>query len=107
MVRSAFMAVRSCKVTCRDAQDVEHSVDVTAESRFEAVAQAWRIFGESEWNVDGGRPPSFFVVKVKHPEIEHKVRTQDFEKWLAATPKSPAEMALKRRLTQLLGRQIT
>jgi hypothetical protein len=101
------MAVRSCRVTCRDAHGFEHSVDVTAETLFEAVAQAWRIFGESEWNADGGRPPSVFVVKVKQPEIEHPVRTEDFEKWLAAAPKSPAEMALKRRLTQLMGRQIT
>lgn len=54
---------------------MEHSVDVTAQSLFEAVAQAWRIFGESEWHGDGGRPPSVFVVKVKRPEIEHKVRT--------------------------------
>jgi hypothetical protein len=77
---------------------------VTAETLFEAVAQARRIFGESEWNADGGRPPSVFVVKVKHPEIEHKVRTQDFENWLAAPPKSPAEMALKNRLRKILER---
>jgi hypothetical protein len=81
------MAVWSCKVTCRDAQGIEHSVDVTAETLYEAVAQAWRIFGESEWNADGGRPPSVFVVRVKRPEIEHKVRTQDFESWLGAAPK--------------------
>ncbi len=98
------MAVRSCKVSCRDAQGVEHSVDVTAESLFEAVAQAWRIFGENEWNADGGRPPSLFVVRVKQPEIEHKVRAQDFENWLAAATKSPAEMALKERLRKVLGR---
>ena len=99
------MAVRSCRVICRDAQGIEHSVDVTAEPLYEAVAQAWRTFAESEWNVDGGKPPSFFVVKVKHPEIEHKVRTQDFENWLASAPKSPAEMALKNRLRKILGSQ--
>ena len=98
------MAVRSCRVTCRDAQGIEHTVDVTAESLFEAVAQAWRIFGESEWNADSGRPPSVFVVRVKHPEIEHKVRAQDFENWLAAPAKSPAEMALKNRLRNILRR---
>jgi hypothetical protein len=98
------MAVRSCRVTCRDAQGIEHSVDVTAENLFEAVAQAWRIFGENEWNEDGGRPPSVFVVRAKQPEIEHKVRTQDFENWLASAPKSPAEMALKNRLRKVLGR---
>jgi len=83
---------------------LKHSVDVTAESLFEAVAQEWRIFGENEWNADGRRPPSVFVVRVKQPEIEHKVRAQDFENWLAAPAKSPAEMALKNRLRKVLGR---
>ena len=98
------MAVRSCKVTCRDAQGIEHSVDVTAETLYEAVAQAWRILGENEWNAEGGRRPSVFVVKVKQPEIEHRVRAEDFEKWLASAPKSPAEMALKDRLRKILER---
>jgi hypothetical protein len=57
----------------------------------EAVAEAWRIFAESEWNAHGRRPPLLFVVKVKHPEIEDKLRIQDFETWLAAAPESPAE----------------
>ena len=98
------MVVRSCRVTCRDAQGVEHSVEVTAQRLYEAVAQAWRILRENEWNADGGRSPSIFVVKDKQPEIEHTVRTQDFENWLAAAPKSPAEMALKNRLRKILER---
>jgi len=32
MPRATFMAVRSCRVTCRDSQGIEHSVDVTAET---------------------------------------------------------------------------
>jgi hypothetical protein len=72
---------------------------------YEAVAQAWRILGENEWNADGGRPPSSFVVRVKQPEVEHKVQTRDFENWLASAPKSPAEMALKNRLRKILGSQ--
>ena len=98
------MAVRSCRVTCQHAQGIEHSVEVTAQTLYEAVAQAWRVFGDCEWHGDGGRPPSVFVVRVKQPEVEHKVRTQDFENWLAAAPKSPAEMALKNRLRKVLGR---
>jgi hypothetical protein len=99
------MALRSCRVSCRDAQGIEHSVEVTAQTLFEAVAQAWRILGDSEWHSDGGRPPSLFVVRVKQPEIEHKVRIQDFENWLAAAPKSPVEMALKSRLRKIVGRE--
>jgi len=48
----------------------------------------------------GRTPPT---VKVKQPETEHTVRVQDFERWLKSTPRSPAEMALKTRLRELLG----
>src|SRR5712692_3494733 len=44
------MAVRACKVTYRDAQGVEHTVQVTAQSLFEAVAQALRVFREHDWS---------------------------------------------------------
>jgi hypothetical protein len=43
------------------------------------------------------------LVKVKHPEIEHTARVQDFERWLEASPRSPAERILKNRLRELLG----
>jgi hypothetical protein len=56
------------------------------------------------WKAGGDRLSSSYV---KQPEIEHRMRAEDFEKWLAASPKSPAVMALKRQLTQLLGCQIT
>jgi hypothetical protein len=40
---------------------------------------------------------------VKHPEIEHVVRVQDFERWLEASPRSPAELALKNRMREFLA----
>jgi len=61
-------------------------------------------FGRRRLDPDAGRCPYVFVVRVKQPEIEHKVRAQDFENWLAAPAKSPAEMALKNRLRKMLGR---
>ena len=57
----------------------------------------WRLLAER----DGQTPIS---VKVKHPEIEHTVRVQDFERWLETTPRSPAEMILKNRLRELLAK---
>jgi hypothetical protein len=43
-------------------------------------------------------------VSVKQPEIEHTVRVRDFENWLESAGRSPAEMALKSRLRELLSR---
>lgn len=51
-----------------------------------------------------GRGQTPLSVKVKQPEAEHTVRVQDFERWLEATPRSPAEMILKSRLRELVAK---
>lgn len=98
------MAVRSCRVTCRDPQGVEHTVQVTAQSLFEAVAQALHIFREHDWSDDPSSGSGSVVVTIKTAEVEHRVRIRDFQRWLESAPRSPAEMALKRRLREILGR---
>ena len=72
--------------------------------RHEAVAQALRIFRDNEWVEDLGRGQTPISVKVKSRKIEHTVRVQDFERWLEASPRSPAEMILKNRLRELLAK---
>lgn len=98
------MAVRACRVTCRDAQGVEHTVQVTAQSLFEAVAQALRVFREHDWSDEPNSGSASVAVTIKPAEVEHRVRIKDFQSWLASAPKSPAEMALKRRLREILER---
>jgi hypothetical protein len=98
------MAIKSCRVICTDSNGVDHWVDVTAETLYEAVAQALRLFRDNEWTSDAERVPSLVTVRVKQPVMEHRVRTRDFETWLDAAPKSPAEMVLKNRLRKLLNR---
>jgi len=97
------MALKTCKVSCVDLRGVEHATEVSADSLYEAVAQALRIFRDNEWVEGLGRGQTPISVKVKHPEIEHTVRVQDFERWLETTPRSPAEMILKNRLRELLA----
>jgi hypothetical protein len=97
------MAVRTCTVSCRDVQSVEHSVQVTERSLYEAVAQALRLFREDDWAEASERGPSTVVVSIRQPEVEHRVRIKDFENWLDSAGKSPAEMALKSRLRDIIG----
>jgi hypothetical protein len=98
------MAVRACKVTCRDSRGIEHAVEVTAESLYHAVAHALRVFREDDWTESPERGPSTLVVRIKQPETEHLVRVRDFHGWLDSSAKSPAEMALKNRLHDILRR---
>jgi hypothetical protein len=89
---------------CFNLKEVKHTVEVSAGSVYEAVALTLRIFRDNEWVEDLGRGQTPITVKVKHPEIEHTVRVQDFERWLEASPRSPAEMILKNRLRELLAK---
>jgi hypothetical protein len=92
------------RVSCRDAQGVEHTVQVTAQSLYEAVAQALRVFREDAWSDDPNRGAASVVVTINQPQVEHRVRIKDFENWLDLAGKSPAEMALKSRLRDIVGR---
>lgn len=96
------MAVKTCRVTCTDSRGTAHSVEVTAQTLYGAVAQALRIFRENDWTDGAQRLPPEVTVRIKQAELEHTVRTRDFEKWLESTPRSPAEMALRNRLRTLL-----
>jgi hypothetical protein len=98
------VALKTCKVSCTDLRGVEHAGEVSAGSVYEAVAQALRIFLDNEWVEDIGRGQTRISVKVKHPEIEHTVRVQDFEPWLETAPRSPAEMLFKNRLREILAK---
>jgi hypothetical protein len=100
------VALKTCKVSCFDLMQVEHTVEVSAGSVYEALAQALRIFPDNEWVDDIGYCRTPIVVTVKHPEVEPTVRVQDFERWLEANPRAPAEMILKNRLRELPGKEV-
>jgi hypothetical protein len=72
------MVVLICKVTCRDPQGIEHAVEVSAQSVYEPVAQALRVFREHEWCEDLQGSAASVVVRIRQPEVEHRVRMRDF-----------------------------
>jgi hypothetical protein len=57
------MAIRTCRVSCHDLQGVEHTVDVTADSLFEAVAQGFRVFRANDWIGEIGHGHTVITVK--------------------------------------------
>jgi hypothetical protein len=96
------MELRTCIVSCSDPRGCEHAVEVTASSLYEAVAQGLRVFRENDWVDAIGRGHTTISVVVRNPAVEHKVRTQDFERWLESQGRTPAEVSLKGRLRELL-----
>jgi hypothetical protein len=98
------VALRTCRVTCLDIEGVEHNIEITADSLYEAVAQGLRAFRDADWAGDIGHGLTKIRVIVKQPEIEHTVRVRDFENWLESVGRSPAEMSLKTGLRKLLSK---
>jgi hypothetical protein len=50
--------LRTCKVSVTDIQDVEHSVEVTAATLYEAVATALAALQQDNWVGEIGQGPS-------------------------------------------------
>ena len=80
-----------------------HSLEVTAETLFEAIAEAIVALHGNDWVGEIGRGLTTVSVTVRHPEVTHVVKIMDFEKWLNGPSKSPAEIMLKVRLREILG----
>jgi hypothetical protein len=96
------VTLKTCTVSCEDAEGHQHAVEVTAESLYEAVAQALAIFRGDEWMADMGKGHTV-TVRVQQPTVEHRVRVAEFERWLCQNGKSPSEMTLKVRLRSILA----
>jgi hypothetical protein len=96
------VALRTCRVICRDIDGVEHTVEVTADSLYEAVARGLAALRDADWAGDMAHGQTIITVVVKQPEVQHTVRMRDFEAWLESNGRSPAEMALKSRFRELL-----
>lgn len=97
------MALKTCTVIIQDLNQTEHALDVTAETLYEAVAQALAALGANDWAGDIGRGLTTATIKVRHPEVTHVVKIQDFENWLKRGCNSPRDMVLKGRLRRMLG----
>jgi hypothetical protein len=97
------VALKSCTVIIHDLTKTEHSFDVTAETLYEAVAQAITAIQAHDWAAEIGKGLTSVTVKIRNPEITHVVQIQEFESWLNRGCKSPAETVLKNRLRQMLG----
>jgi len=74
------MAVRSCRVTIQDLEGIAHTVEVTAESLYEAVAQGLAALRGSDWVA--GFQQDIVKVSVADVRVEHQVKLTDFTKWL-------------------------
>jgi len=79
---------------------IEHSVEVSAESLYEAVALAISALRQDDWSP----PPGLRLrVSVRQSVVEHVVEMRRFEAWLNGAARSPRERVLKERLKGVMS----
>ena len=98
------MVLRTCKVSVTDIRGVEHSIEVTAETLYEAVATALAALQHDNWVGEIGQGLTTVSVVVQQPPVKHEVRMKDFLSWLGRQGRSPAEVMLKQKLEKILGK---
>jgi hypothetical protein len=79
-------SLKTCRVSCIDLCGVEHAVEASASSLYEAVAQALRIFRDNEWIEGIGHGQTPISVRIKHPETEHTVSRSRLRALVASSP---------------------
>jgi hypothetical protein len=94
------MPARACTVSFTDTEGLRHSVNVQADTLYEAVALAVRAFREHDCPPG---PASQMEVEARSPAVTHTVSMRKVEDWLRGGARSPSERLLKDRLKGLLG----
>jgi hypothetical protein len=91
--------LRSCIVSYGDLDGIRHSVEVTAETLYEAAILGMKALKVANWE----SPPNLEIeIRERQPEVRHSVRNSVLSAWLARNGKTPKEQALKARLRELV-----
>jgi len=98
------VVLRTCTVAVKDVRDIEHSIEVTAETLYEAIATALATLQKDNWVGEIGQGFTTVSVLVQQPPVKHEVRMKDFLLWLGRQGRSPAEVILKQKLEKILGK---
>ena len=99
------MPQRPCLVTIVDTGGIRHSIEVTADSVFDAAARGLAALDESAWTTRPG-PATRVEIEVRAPIVTHTVTVQQIARWAQGTASSPDERLRKDRVRQLLERKV-
>ena len=102
--RLLCVVLRTCTVAVKDLRDVEHSIEVTAETLYEAIATALAALQKDNWVGEIGQGFATVTVVVQQPPVKHEVKMKDFVSWLGREGRSPAEVMLKQSWRIILGK---
>jgi hypothetical protein len=96
------VAERACSVSFTDSLGIRHSVEVTADSLFEAAVLGLKILRSSDLKEGPGRA-TVLEIDVRNPGVRHYVSLLHVSKWLNGPATSPRESMKKVHLRELLA----
>jgi hypothetical protein len=97
------MATKTCTVRFTNPSGVSHSVDVSADSLYEAAILGFSLLKQDGW-VDPVAPGTQLEIQVRHPATTHNVSLAQLRRWVEGIAVSPDETMRKRKLKELLAR---
>jgi len=95
------VALRTCTVSFTGPSGIRHSVEVTAESVYEAAALGVSTLKKCGW-VDVVAPGTELEIQVREPATMHRISVRQIHRWCDGVAVSPDETLKKRRLKELL-----
>src|SRR4030095_13612556 len=94
---------RYCIVTLTDSRGIRHSVEVTAESLFEAGVIAVDLPRRAGWVEDVPGPATRWEIEVREPAVKYTVTLSQLQRWSNGAAKSLAERIRRERMGDLLA----
>ena len=98
------MPARVCSVSFTDTSGITHSVEVAAESLYEAAILGAAAFRNSPL-LDGAMPGAAtrLTIEVRGPASRHEVTMGTVTRWLDSVGRGPKEQLVKARLREVMG----
>jgi len=93
--------LRICAVSFADVRGIRHTVEVQAESLFEAAILGVRTFRKDPW-IEHVGPATVLDIEVRQPAAKHAITMMQVERWLERASTSPNEGVKKAKLKDLL-----
>jgi len=97
------MALKTCRVTIKDIEGIDHTADVTAETLYEAVARGIVALKANSWTAElcTGRAQ----VTVHDTPVEHSVLLREFHSWVSRINTIPKEMTHRKKIREILEKK--
>jgi len=93
--------LRACTVSFQDHRGIRHSVDVEAETLYEAAIVGTCRLSADPWLEKIG-PATLLEIEVRAPSTKHAISLQQVERWLSGATTNPNEASRKAKLKMML-----